>query len=108
MLPRNRLARQQLTKLKVYAGPDHPHAAQQPKPMEIDEMNDDETTDFRDARTEEPQGRGPTTAGPVAEEDSSSSQAAGEEPTSTPPADEASEAPGAGAARRRSLLSPRS
>src|SRR6187551_2219701 len=35
MLPRNRLARQQLTKLKVYAGPDHPHAAQQPKPMEL-------------------------------------------------------------------------
>jgi large subunit ribosomal protein L13 len=34
MLPRNRLARQQLTKLKVYAGPDHPHAAQQPKKME--------------------------------------------------------------------------
>jgi len=36
MLPRNRLARKQLTKLKVYAGPDHPHAAQQPKPMEIE------------------------------------------------------------------------
>jgi large subunit ribosomal protein L13 len=35
MLPRNRLARQQLRKLKVYAGPEHPHAAQQPKPMEI-------------------------------------------------------------------------
>lgn len=35
MLPRNRLARKQLTKLKVYAGPDHPHAAQQPKPMEV-------------------------------------------------------------------------
>jgi large subunit ribosomal protein L13 len=35
MLPRNRLARKQLTKLKVYAGPDHPHAAQQPHPMEI-------------------------------------------------------------------------
>jgi large subunit ribosomal protein L13 len=35
MLPRNRLARRQLTKLKVYAGPDHPHAAQQPQPMEI-------------------------------------------------------------------------
>jgi large subunit ribosomal protein L13 len=34
MLPRNRLARQQLTKLKIYAGPDHPHAAQMPKPME--------------------------------------------------------------------------
>ena len=30
MLPRNRLARKQLTKLKVYAGPEHPHAAQKP------------------------------------------------------------------------------
>jgi large subunit ribosomal protein L13 len=37
MLPRNRLARAQLRKLKVYAGPDHPHAAQQPKQMEIHE-----------------------------------------------------------------------
>jgi large subunit ribosomal protein L13 len=35
MMPRNRLARKQLTKLKVYAGPDHPHAAQKPDPMEI-------------------------------------------------------------------------
>ena len=35
MMPRNRLARKQLTKLKVYAGPDHPHAAQQPTPMEV-------------------------------------------------------------------------
>ena len=35
MLPRNRLARQQLNKLKVYAGPEHPHQAQQPKPMEL-------------------------------------------------------------------------
>jgi large subunit ribosomal protein L13 len=35
MLPRNRLARKQLTKLKVYAGPEHPHVAQQPQPMEI-------------------------------------------------------------------------
>jgi large subunit ribosomal protein L13 len=35
MLPRNRLARKQLTKLKVYAGPEHPHAAQQPQTMEI-------------------------------------------------------------------------
>ena len=35
MLPRNRLGRRQITKLKVYAGPEHPHAAQQPKPMEI-------------------------------------------------------------------------
>jgi large subunit ribosomal protein L13 len=36
MLPRTRLGRQQLRKLKVYAGPEHPHAAQQPQPMEVD------------------------------------------------------------------------
>lgn len=36
MLPRNRLGRAQLRKLKIYAGPDHPHAAQQPKPLEIE------------------------------------------------------------------------
>lgn len=36
MLPRNRLGRAQLTKLKVYAGPDHPHAAQKPEPMELE------------------------------------------------------------------------
>jgi large subunit ribosomal protein L13 len=35
MMPRNRLARKQLTKLKVYAGPDHPHVAQKPQPLEI-------------------------------------------------------------------------
>jgi large subunit ribosomal protein L13 len=35
MMPRNRLAGKQLTKLKVYAGPDHPHAAQQPAAMEV-------------------------------------------------------------------------
>ncbi|MBJ7329914.1 MAG: 50S ribosomal protein L13 [Solirubrobacteraceae bacterium] len=35
MLPRNRLARKQITKLKIYAGPEHPHTAQQPTPMEI-------------------------------------------------------------------------
>jgi len=33
MLPRNRLARRQLTKLKVYAGPAHPHKAQNPSPL---------------------------------------------------------------------------
>ncbi|MGH2991186.1 MAG: 50S ribosomal protein L13 [Solirubrobacterales bacterium] len=37
MLPRNRLGRKQLTKLKVYAGPDHPHEAQQPETMEIED-----------------------------------------------------------------------
>jgi large subunit ribosomal protein L13 len=35
MLPKNRLARQQLTKLKVYAGPEHPHEAQAPQPLEV-------------------------------------------------------------------------
>ena len=36
MLPRNRLGRQQLRKLKIYAGPEHPHQAQQPAVMEVD------------------------------------------------------------------------
>lgn len=36
MLPKNRLGRQQLKKLKVYAGPHHPHAAQQPKPLSVE------------------------------------------------------------------------
>jgi large subunit ribosomal protein L13 len=35
MLPRNRLARKQITKLKIYAGPEHPHVAQKPEPLEI-------------------------------------------------------------------------
>jgi large subunit ribosomal protein L13 len=37
MLPRNRLASAQLTKLKIYAGPEHPHAAQAPKPLPLDD-----------------------------------------------------------------------
>lgn len=39
MLPKNRLSRQLLRKLKVYAGPDHPHAAQQPQPYEIAQVS---------------------------------------------------------------------
>jgi large subunit ribosomal protein L13 len=35
MLPKNRLARKQLTKLKIYAGPEHPHEAQKPQKLEI-------------------------------------------------------------------------
>ena len=35
MLPKNRLGRAQAKKLKVYAGPEHPHAAQQPTAFEI-------------------------------------------------------------------------
>jgi len=36
MLPKNRLARQQITKLKIYAGPEHPHEAQNPRPLETE------------------------------------------------------------------------
>ncbi|GFO82727.1 MAG: 50S ribosomal protein L13 [Methyloceanibacter sp.] len=35
MLPRGPLARQQLKNLKVYAGPDHPHEAQNPVPLDV-------------------------------------------------------------------------
>jgi len=35
MLPKNKLGRQMFKKLKVYAGNDHPHAAQQPKSLEV-------------------------------------------------------------------------
>jgi large subunit ribosomal protein L13 len=36
MLPKNRLGRKQITKLKVYAGPEHPHGAQNPQPLRIE------------------------------------------------------------------------
>ena len=38
MLPKNKLAAQQLSKLKVYAGAEHPHQAQQPKPYEFTQV----------------------------------------------------------------------
>ena len=38
MLPHNSLGRQMIKKLKVYAGPEHPHAAQQPQPFEIKQV----------------------------------------------------------------------
>ena len=38
MLPKNRIARQQLKKLKVYAGSEHPHQAQQPVPFDITQV----------------------------------------------------------------------
>ena len=38
MLPKNALGRQMLRKLKVYAGPEHPHSAQQPVPFEITQV----------------------------------------------------------------------
>ncbi|KQS59035.1 50S ribosomal protein L13 [Geodermatophilus sp. Leaf369] len=39
MLPHNTLGRQMLSKLKVYAGPEHPHAAQQPQTYEIKQVS---------------------------------------------------------------------
>jgi large subunit ribosomal protein L13 len=38
MIPHNRLGRQQIAKLKVYAGAEHPHAAQKPVPFEITQV----------------------------------------------------------------------
>ena len=38
MLPKNRLGRSMLKKLKVYAGPEHPHQAQQPQPFKITQI----------------------------------------------------------------------
>ena len=38
MMPKNRLSRRMMTKLKVYAGPEHPHAAQRPQPYEISQV----------------------------------------------------------------------
>jgi len=38
MLPKNSLGRQMLRKLKVYAGPEHPHQAQGPQPFEITQI----------------------------------------------------------------------
>jgi large subunit ribosomal protein L13 len=38
MLPKNSLGRQMLRKLKVYAGPEHPHQAQRPAPFEITQI----------------------------------------------------------------------
>jgi len=35
MLPKNRLSRKLVTKLKIYAGPEHPHSAQKPEPLTI-------------------------------------------------------------------------
>ena len=36
MLTKNRLARQQITKLKIYAGPEHPHTSQNPQPLTLE------------------------------------------------------------------------
>jgi large subunit ribosomal protein L13 len=38
MMPKNKLARQLIKKLKVYAGPEHPHSAQKPQPYQITQI----------------------------------------------------------------------
>ena len=38
MLPKNKLSRQLMSKLKVYSGPSHPHAAQKPQPFQITQV----------------------------------------------------------------------
>ena len=59
MLPRNRLGRAQLTKLKVYAGPDHPHHGSTAEATGDQDLSDDPTQDEgaspeEDAPVEEP------------------------------------------------------
>ena len=39
MLPRNALGEKQFKKLRVYAGPDHPHATQQPEPLSLEPVS---------------------------------------------------------------------
>jgi len=39
MMPKNRLSRQLIGKLKVYSGPEHPHKAQQPQPFQITQVS---------------------------------------------------------------------
>lgn len=39
MLPKNKLGRQMISKLKVYTGPEHPHVAQKPQPFEISQIS---------------------------------------------------------------------
>lgn len=39
MLPKTRLGRRMASRLKVYAGPEHPHGAQRPKPIDLKEFN---------------------------------------------------------------------
>lgn len=45
MLPGNRLSRRLMTRLRVYAGPDHPHEAQHPEPCDVAAMNPKNTRD---------------------------------------------------------------
>ena len=50
MLPKNSIGRQMLRKLKVYAGPEHPHQAQRPAPFEIGQVSQQASTKGAEAR----------------------------------------------------------
>jgi large subunit ribosomal protein L13 len=45
MLPRNRLGRAQIGKLKIYVGPEHPHEAQGPEPLKLEKQRSSETNE---------------------------------------------------------------
>ena len=45
MLPRNRLGRAQIGKLKIYVGPEHPHEAQSPEPLKLEKQHSSETNE---------------------------------------------------------------
>ncbi len=47
MLPSNRLSRRLLTNLRVYAGPNHPHQAQQPQPLDVASFNKKNTRSMK-------------------------------------------------------------
>lgn len=53
MLPKNRLGNQMLTKLKIYASADHPHEAQQPKPLPLEHARARDEKDNTADNTEE-------------------------------------------------------
>jgi large subunit ribosomal protein L13 len=46
MLPRGPLGRQQLKNLRIYAGPEHPHEAQQPEPLDVASLNPKNTNRY--------------------------------------------------------------
>ena len=62
MLPKNRLGRAQISKLKVYAGPTHPHAAQQPQPLALEQARARSWTTKDDERWPSPSPRPPVAA----------------------------------------------
>ena len=62
MLPKNKLGRQQLRKLKVYAGGEHPHQAQQPHALDLAAASEPARRDDEEIAVE----RGPATTAPGA------------------------------------------